>query len=234
MTNNLEKFTIGFKTCSKSNIHRHVVLGIFCHVTGQFGSLGISRRSDLAYKPLAYPTLTELLLDFIETYSVYLHKVKRIKIGMPLPYSNRSFESIQWNGVTLTMGKKIPVSEWSKACEKHARIIRQNGMTTGLLMAVNNGGGGHRNLSLGSLKLSHPTGSKQKLNKSQDVRKSIENEDIDYQIEVKISSEILREKEEVEKSRLGTCSRLTYDDDIEVGSSIDTAKGTKLKKSLRV
>ncbi len=129
LTNNLEKFTIGFKTTSKSNIHRHVVLGIYCHVTGLFGSLGTSRRSDLGYKPLAFKTLTDLLLDFIETYSVYLHKVRRVKLGMPLPYSNRSFESIQWNGCTINMNK-CSVAEWSKICEKHARVIRLNTLST--------------------------------------------------------------------------------------------------------
>lgn len=49
LTNNLEKFTIGFKTSSKSNIHRHVVLGIYCHVTGLFGALGESRFKILAH-----------------------------------------------------------------------------------------------------------------------------------------------------------------------------------------
>jgi len=232
MANNLEKFTIGFKTCSKNNIHRHVVLGIFCHVTGQFGSLGISRRSDLAYKPLAYATLTELLLDFIEAYAVYLHKVKRIKIGMPLPYSNRTFESIQWNGVTLNMGKKCPVSEWSKACEKHARVIRQNSMTTGLLAAVGNGGGGHRNFSLGNLKQQCPVGLKPRLNKSQDVRKSMDNEEIDNEIEGRITAEIVGEKEEV--ARESVSSGLTNEDEVEAGGCGDVAKGKKAKKSLRI
>ena len=148
---------------------------------------------------------------------------------MPLPYSNRSFESIQWNGVTLNMGKKCPVSEWSKACEKHARVIRQNSMSTGLLVAVSNGGGGgHRNLSLGNLKQSHPTGLKSRLNKSQDVRKSMDNEDMDNEIEGKIAAEIVGEKDEV--ARASASSGLTYEDELDV----DLTKGKKAKKSLRV
>ena len=29
--NSLERFSIGFKTVSNGNVHRHVVLGIYCH-----------------------------------------------------------------------------------------------------------------------------------------------------------------------------------------------------------
>lgn len=162
LTNNLEKFTIGFKTTSMSNVHRHVVLGVYCHVTGMFGSLGTSRRSDLGYKSLSFKTLTDLLLDFIETYSVYLHKVKRVKLGMPLPYSNRSFESIQWNGCTINVSK-ASVAEWSKICEKHARVIRLNTLNT-------TGNTQGQQISTPSLRnINAQKGSKSKLNKSQEA-----------------------------------------------------------------
>lgn len=62
---------------------------------------------------------------------VLFFQVKRIKIGMPVPCSNRSFESIPWNGCTMNTAK-TSVPEWSKMCEKHARIIRQTGMVTGV------------------------------------------------------------------------------------------------------
>ncbi|RNA44325.1 vasohibin-2 isoform X1 [Brachionus plicatilis] len=117
----VEKFTIGFKTNSKGNVHRHVVLGVFCHSTGLFGALGISRRSDLGFKKLKYLSLTDLINDYVNCYSDYLHKVKRIKIGMPIPNSNRSFESIPWNGCTINLKDN---KEWSKLVEKHSRAIR--------------------------------------------------------------------------------------------------------------
>ena len=129
---NLEKFTIGFKTTSKGNVHRHVVLGVFCHVTGLFGALGISRRSELGYKELKFKTLSDLIIDFIESYATYLHKVKRVKIGMPVPGSNRSFESIPWNGCVINFNKNNE-TEWPKTCEKHARCIRQHSTGSNLL-----------------------------------------------------------------------------------------------------
>ncbi len=53
----------------------------------------------MGYKPIKYNSLTELIQSFIDSYATYLHKVKRVRIGMPIPNSNRSYESIQWNGV---------------------------------------------------------------------------------------------------------------------------------------
>jgi hypothetical protein len=122
--NHLEKFTIGFKSASKGNIHRHVVLGVYDHSTGMFGALGMSRRTSLGFKPLRFRSLTELLLDYIDSYASFLHKVKRIKVGMPLANSNRSFESIKWNGMTICP-MKDEVAEWHRVAEKHARSIRQ-------------------------------------------------------------------------------------------------------------
>ena len=118
----LERFSIGFKTVSNGNVHRHVVLGIYCHNSSQFGAVGTSRRSDLGYKPIKYSSLTELIQSFIDSYAVYLHKVKRVRIGMPIPNSNRSYESIQWNGVTINPTYKN--QEWHKQVEKQSRNIR--------------------------------------------------------------------------------------------------------------
>lgn len=125
LTNELssvERFSIGFKTISNGNIHRHVVLGIYCHNTSQFGALGTSRRSDLGYKPIKYNSLTELIQSFIDSYAIYLHKVKRVRVGMPIPNSIRSYESIQWNGVQVNPTHKS--QEWIKYVEKQSRNIR--------------------------------------------------------------------------------------------------------------
>jgi hypothetical protein len=120
--NTLEKFSISFKTCSNKKIHRHVVLGLYCHKTSKFGTVGISRRSELSYKPLKFETLSDLLNDFICTYSKFMHKVKRIRMGSPIPNVNRSYESIDWNCLNV-----FPVEsnrDWIRQVEKHSRSIR--------------------------------------------------------------------------------------------------------------
>lgn len=116
----IEKFTLGFKTSSHGSIHRHVVLGIYDHATGRFGSLGLSRRSELGHKPIEYASLTDLLLDYIGSYNKYMHRVRRIRVSMPIAKSNRSFECIDWNGISVAPGD---ANEWTKLVERHSRLV---------------------------------------------------------------------------------------------------------------
>lgn len=44
---------------------------------------------------------------------------------MPIPSSNRSFESIPWNGCTINLST-MNSNEWSKIVEKQSRSIRHN------------------------------------------------------------------------------------------------------------
>lgn len=44
---------------------------------------------------------------------------------MPIPHSNRSFESIPWNGCTINPSN-MTQTEWSKPVEKQSRCIRHN------------------------------------------------------------------------------------------------------------
>jgi hypothetical protein len=131
-SNTLRKFTIGFKTVSNGNEYRHVVLGVYCHSSRLFGALGISRRIGLAYKELKYKTLTDLLNSFIEFYSNYLHRVKRIKIGLPISNENRSFAPIVWNGCSIV----VNCEEWSRLVEKYSRKIRQEEKASLLLNSL--------------------------------------------------------------------------------------------------
>ena len=82
----LERFNISFKTRFNSIIYRHIVLGV--KYGPNYGALGLSRRTDLAYKPLngKYDRLSTLVDDFIQAYRNYGHTVLRVKIG----FTNRS------------------------------------------------------------------------------------------------------------------------------------------------
>ena len=48
----IDRFPISFKSTFMGNTHRHVVLGIYHN--GRYGSIGMSRRYDLMYKPLIF------------------------------------------------------------------------------------------------------------------------------------------------------------------------------------
>ncbi len=120
--NTLEKFSISFKTCSNKKTHRHVILGLYCHKTGRYGAIGMSRRSELSYRPLKFDTLSDLLKDFIQAYSKFLHRVKRIRMGSQIPNVTRSYESIDWNCINVFPHESK--TDWIRHVEKHSRTIR--------------------------------------------------------------------------------------------------------------
>ncbi|XP_070805012.1 tubulinyl-Tyr carboxypeptidase 2 isoform X2 [Pituophis catenifer annectens] len=117
----VERFPISFKShFSGSNFH-HVVLGIYFN--GRYGSLGMSRRSELMDKPLIYRTLSDLIFEFEDSYKKYLHSVKKVKIGLYVPHEPHSFQPIEWKQLVLNMSKMMR-TEIRKELEKYARDMR--------------------------------------------------------------------------------------------------------------
>lgn len=55
------RFTISFTSEFKEQPFKHVVLGVYA--SGRFGALGLSRRSDLMYKPLEFPVSSVKLIE---------------------------------------------------------------------------------------------------------------------------------------------------------------------------
>ncbi|ETE70461.1 Vasohibin-2, partial [Ophiophagus hannah] len=104
----------------RSNFH-HVVLGIYFN--GRYGSLGMSRRSELMDKPLIYRTLSDLIFEFEDSYKKYLHSVKKVKIGLYVPHEPHSFQPIEWKQLVLNMSKTMR-TEIRKELEKYARDMR--------------------------------------------------------------------------------------------------------------
>uniref|UniRef100_A0A8C5TD32 Vasohibin 2 n=1 Tax=Malurus cyaneus samueli TaxID=2593467 RepID=A0A8C5TD32_9PASS len=117
----VERFPISFKTHFSGNCFHHVVLGIYCN--GRYGSLGMSRRSDLMDKPLTYRTLSDLIFEFEDSYKKYLHSVKKIKIGLYVPHEPHSFQPIEWKQLVLNVSKMMR-TEVRKELEKFARDMR--------------------------------------------------------------------------------------------------------------
>ena len=120
----LDRFNISFKTRFNSIIYRHIVLGI--KYGRLYGTIGISRRSDLAYKPLddKYDRLSILIDDFINIYKKYGHKILRIKIGLPIIHDLKSFLTINWKALIIQPNKKDK-NEYDHELDKISRIWRQ-------------------------------------------------------------------------------------------------------------
>ncbi|XP_077869740.1 tubulinyl-Tyr carboxypeptidase 1-like [Saccoglossus kowalevskii] len=117
----LERFTISFKTQFSGNYHRHVVLGVY--YGGRYGALGMSRRDDLMYKSLVFKSLTDLLIDFEDSYKRYWHTVKKCKVGLPVSHDPHSYEQIHWKYLSLNMNK-LSKDDLRKEVDRHAKDMR--------------------------------------------------------------------------------------------------------------
>lgn len=99
----LERYPMSFRSVFGSNIHRHVVLVVSCN--GLYGALGMSRRDDLMHKPLQFTCLSDLVIDYIESYNQYHHRLNKLKIGFPVSHDPHSHEPIHWKGMYLNILK---------------------------------------------------------------------------------------------------------------------------------
>uniref|UniRef100_A0A671QF11 Vasohibin-2-like n=1 Tax=Sinocyclocheilus anshuiensis TaxID=1608454 RepID=A0A671QF11_9TELE len=127
LTNGLtsvERFPISFKTQFSGHHFHHVVLGVYCN--GRYGTLGMSRRTDLMDRSLSFRTLSELVFDFEDSY--LWHTMKKIKIGLYVPHNPHVFQPIEWNYLVINACKQGR-EDMRKELEKHGRDMR---MKTGL------------------------------------------------------------------------------------------------------
>uniref|UniRef100_A0A3P9ANF1 Vasohibin 2 n=1 Tax=Esox lucius TaxID=8010 RepID=A0A3P9ANF1_ESOLU len=124
LTNGLtsvERFPISFKTQFSGNHFHHVVLGVYCN--GRYGTLGMSRRQDLMDKALTFRTLSELVLEFEDSYRRYQHTLKKVKIGLYVPHDPHIFQPIEWKYLVLNAAR-LGREDMRKELEKHGRDMR--------------------------------------------------------------------------------------------------------------
>ncbi|KAG3260636.1 tubulinyl-Tyr carboxypeptidase 1 isoform X2 [Ictidomys tridecemlineatus] len=117
----LERFPISFKTYFSGNYFRHIVLGV--NFGGRYGALGMSRREDLMYKPPAFRTLSELVLDYEAAYGRCWHVLKKVKLGQCVSHDPHSVEQIEWKHSVLDV-EKLGRDDFRKELERHARDMR--------------------------------------------------------------------------------------------------------------
>ncbi|CAH8477571.1 unnamed protein product [Heterobilharzia americana] len=118
-----KRFTISFISEFNGNIFRHVVLGI-CLSSGLFGAIGLSRREDLMYKPLKYPSLSSLIYDYADAYHRHQHKLLKVKIGSPIPHRPYILEKIHWKGIVIPFKRGFYKSEINTLLDHYSRFLR--------------------------------------------------------------------------------------------------------------
>ena len=64
---------------------RHIVLLVHDTSEDRWGAVGISRRSNLMYKPLEYPSMSSVLADFRRSYSAWNHNLVKARALANLP-----------------------------------------------------------------------------------------------------------------------------------------------------
>ena len=108
----LIRFPITFKSVCNGQTFYHIVLGIYYE--GQLGSIGLSRRDDLADKPLIYDSLAGLIREFQRCYAGYSHKLQKVTIGGPVPTDLTSQIQVQWNRKKFTLNSKCDWNSMSR------------------------------------------------------------------------------------------------------------------------
>eukprot|EP00658_Telonema_sp_P-2_P031337 TRINITY_DN23473_c0_g1_i3.p1 TRINITY_DN23473_c0_g1~~TRINITY_DN23473_c0_g1_i3.p1 ORF type:complete len:234 (+),score=43.94 TRINITY_DN23473_c0_g1_i3:396-1097(+) len=114
----VDRVPISFKSTAAGNIYRHIVLAV--KHGNKYGALGISRKAELAYKPLKFKSFSSLLAEFKQCYQSVNHKLLSIKVGLPVSHDTMSHHRICWRHSHI----KVPVSETLRGTPRAAALDR--------------------------------------------------------------------------------------------------------------
>ena len=95
----IERIPLSFKSKFRDNVHRHIVLAI--KYEGKWGAVGISRRSNLMYKPIKFNSLYDLVEEYSTSYEQCFHRLLTIYVGLPFPFETFSDMPIKWRALKL-------------------------------------------------------------------------------------------------------------------------------------
>eukprot|EP00762_Andalucia_godoyi_P003913 ANDGO_05596.mRNA.1 hypothetical protein len=99
----IERIPVAFKSRMDGHVHRHIVLAVVDKASKKWGSLGLSRRPELGFKPLAFDSLWALILDYEASYAANFHTLRRFKLGLPVPFDTYSKAQIVWKYLTVPL-----------------------------------------------------------------------------------------------------------------------------------
>lgn len=120
-----KRFTLSFCSEFEGQCFKHIVLGV--HADGKYGALGLSRRSDLMYRPLEYSSLGAFVDSYALAYSGHNHRLLRVKLGLPIPHQPHPFQPVPWKGITIRLGLPKFSDQLKRTFNRYSRIITGQG-----------------------------------------------------------------------------------------------------------
>lgn len=90
----LDRLPLSFKSKCESNTYRHIVLAL--RHENKWGAVGLSRRSNLMFKEMTYPSLCDLIQEYKSAYAACGHRLIKIYIGLPFSHDIHCDMAVLW------------------------------------------------------------------------------------------------------------------------------------------
>ncbi|CBZ28141.1 conserved hypothetical protein [Leishmania mexicana MHOM/GT/2001/U1103] len=100
----IDRIPLSFKSEANGNFYRHIVLVLRTRSTpALYGALGLSRKPTLMYKPLAYHSLFDVVMDYKHEYEALGHELLDIKLGIAITHDEHSRWDPCWRFIAIKL-----------------------------------------------------------------------------------------------------------------------------------
>jgi len=100
----------------------------------KWGALGLSRRADLAYKPLEFDSLSDLVESYKTAYKGIGHRISKITVGLPVGTAETSVEKVYYHFLCIPIKSwtswdavRVLLDRYTKAMHKILRGVKTSG-----------------------------------------------------------------------------------------------------------
>jgi hypothetical protein len=70
-------------------------------VNGLWGAIGISRRENLMYKEAVFRSLSDLVVDYRDSYKMCFHSLCAVYAGLPFAHGKRTDSPVKWRAIKV-------------------------------------------------------------------------------------------------------------------------------------
>ena len=118
----IERLPIIFNSEISGHRYGHIVLAV--KYSGKLGAIGLSRRNELMFKAWGFDTLSDLILNYKQSYEKWSHKLNKIKLGTLIPHEgcSRVNDVVEWAN-TVISSKGVSWEDVDEQIHKKARQL---------------------------------------------------------------------------------------------------------------